>query len=221
MTGFSLDRRLNCPLWRRSFLDLALSEHTFLPREVSYWLSFWNFVTWFLCRSWEFWGVLWLLWCRHCKISGLLRGWMCKEGARMLLYLWMRSPCSSGPGGTKALLVFIPLIEYLSWAQNLNLEVNGGEDLIFFMYAKRPQTHTCPHHLFVCVLFCFREVEFVLFFSKQGFLCVALTVLELTEVVFCLPNNFRKFFFVVFILFYFIFWNFKESQTSQVAVAHS
>lgn len=70
------------------------------------------------------------------------------------------------------------------------------------MYAKRPQTHTCPHHLFVCVLFCFREVEFVSFFSKQGFLCVALAVLELTEVVFCLPNNFRKFFLLF--LFYFI-----------------
>lgn len=47
------------------------------------------------------------------------------------------------------------------------------------MYAKRPQTHTWPQHLFVCVLFCFREVEFVLFFPKQGFLCVALAVLEL------------------------------------------
>lgn len=73
------------------------------------------------------------------------------------------------------------------------------------MYAKRPQTHTCPHHLFVCVLFCFREIEFVLFFSKQGFLCVALAVLELTEVVSVsqtTSGNFFLLFLFYFILFY-------------------
>lgn len=35
------------------------------------------------------------------------------------------------------------------------------------------------------------------------------------------PKQLQEIFFVVFILFYFIFQNFKESQTSQVAVAHS
>lgn len=76
-----------------------------------------------------------------------------------------------------------------------------------------------PKHVLTTFLsvFCFvlGRLGLFCFFSKQGF-SVALAVQELTEVI-SLSLTTSGNVFVVFILFYFSFWNVKESQTSQVA----